>query len=336
MNTPQEQITPETQKNKSKCFSFGDPEPVLNRTVADYCGLFLNSEHEYYEPPVSLDGLAKIRTANAHHCTIPYFKRNQLTKWFIENSLISMADLGKAAFDYMVFGNAYLQIVTNRLGHIIKLKHVPALYTRKLKTPNRYCFLRSGKSPIKFKKGEVIHLKEYDPLQFIYGLPEYFGGIQSILLNESATLFRRKYYDNGAHMGYIFYTTDADFEEEDEDALKKEIENSKGVGNFRSMFLNLPNGKKDSVQIIPVGDIATKDEFERIKNISRNDILSIWRIQPALAGVMPDNAGGFGDIEKISRVYHENETVPLQNVFLGLNEHLPSNKKIAFTKPEFN
>jgi len=50
---------------------------------------------------------------------------------------------------------------------------------------------------------------------------------------------------------------------------------------------------------------------------------------------MPDNAGGFGDIVKISKVYHENETVPMQNVFLSLNEYLPDNKKIVFKTPEF-
>ncbi|WP_230413524.1 hypothetical protein [Zooshikella ganghwensis] len=111
-------------------------------------------------------------------------------------------------------------------------------------------------------------------------------------------LFRRRYYDNGAHAGFIFYTSDASLSQEDKEMLQAQIKQSKGVGNFRSLFLHIPGGNEHSIKIIPVGDVATKDEFERIKNISRNDIISAWRMPPALAGIMPENTGGFGDIEK--------------------------------------
>jgi hypothetical protein len=40
-------------------------------------------------------------------------------------------------------------------------------------------------------------------------MPEYLSALNSAWLNESATLFRRKYYQNGAHAGYIMYVTDA-------------------------------------------------------------------------------------------------------------------------------
>ena len=135
--------------------------------------------------------------------------------------------------------------------------------------------------------------------------------------------------------GNIFYTADADLEEADEQALKNQIRNSKGVGNFRSMFLNIPGGKPDSVKIIPVGDIATKDEFERVKNLTRNDILAMWRINGALAGILPENTGGFGDLDKISRNNYENEVVPVQQKFLQLNRVLHKDYKIEFSTPTF-
>ena len=46
---------------------------------------------------------------------------------------------------------------------------------------------------------------EYDVCQEIYGLLQYIGALSSIWLNEGATLFRRKYYNNGSHAGYLFY-----------------------------------------------------------------------------------------------------------------------------------
>ena len=75
-------MSTETTSNTSKplCFSFGEPEPVLNSSFTDYLGIFIHPEGEYYTPPVSLTGLAKLARANAHHGTIPYFKRNMLLK----------------------------------------------------------------------------------------------------------------------------------------------------------------------------------------------------------------------------------------------------------------
>lgn len=321
--------------NKELCFTFGEPETVLGNAMTDYLGVFMHPDGDYYVPPVSQIGLAKITRANAHHGTIPYFKRNMLCMWFIENQTLSTRDLGNAGMDFFILGNAYFKKIYNRARQVVRFVHIPALNMRRMKHKNKYCMLRSDDKPLEFHEDEIVHLKEYDLTQQIYGIPQYLGGINSVLLNESATLFRRRYYNNGAHMGFVFYTADANLEPEDEDALKEQIKSSKGVGNFRSMFLNIPGGRPDSVKIIPVGDIATKDEFEKIKNLSRNDVLSMWRIQPALAGVMPDNAGGFGDIEKISRVYHENETVPVHRVFLELNQHLHSSRSIRFN-PKLN
>lgn len=319
---------------RADCFSFGEAEPVLSKSPADYLGVFTGGG-DHYEPPVSLNGLAKLLRANGHHGTIPPFKRNRLLQYYKPNDTLSAQDLGAGSIDYDVFGNAYFQRIYNGLGQVLQYKHLPAINMRRMKQADTYCQVRpDGKPPIVFQPGEVVHLREYDVCQQIYGVPQYLGGINSVLLNEDATLFRRKYFKNGAHMGYILYTSDSSLSEEDEAMLKKKISESKGVGNFRSLYLNIPNGKKDSVQIIPVGDIATKDEYERITNITRADIIAMWRIQPALAGIMPSNPGGFGDIEKIASVYFEYETVPMQDVFLQLNEGLQPRRRIAFGKPD--
>lgn len=315
-------------------FKLGDPEPVLSNNVADYLGVFAGSGN-YYEPPVSLDGLSKILRANGHHCTIPPFRRDRLIQHYKTSDVVSDWDLGCANIDHDVFGNCYLQKIFNIFGEVIQFKHLPAITMRRMTKPDTYCQLRkNGLPPIEFKPGEVVHLKEYDVRQSIYGIPQYFGGINSVMLSEDATLFRRKYYVNGAHMGYILYTSDSSLSEADEEAIKKAVKESKGVGNFRSLYLNIPNGKKDSVQLIPVGDIATKDEFERIKNTTRADILAMWRMQPALCGAIPENVGGFGDIWKIAEVYFEYETVPMQDRFLQLNQYLKPSRHIQFGKPE--
>nr|WP_256346284.1 MULTISPECIES: site-specific integrase [unclassified Pseudomonas] len=146
-------------------------------------------------------------------------------------------------------------------------------------------------------------------------LPEWISALQSALLNESATLFRRKYYENGSHAGFILYMTDAAQNEADVDSLRKALKDSKGPGNFRNLFVYSPNGKKDGLQIIPVSEVTAKDEFNSIKNQTRDDVLASLRIPPQLMGIMPRNAGGFGSIREAAQIYAANELEPIQRVW---------------------
>jgi capsid portal protein len=102
------------------------------------------------------------------------------------------------------------------------------------------------------------------------------------------------------------------------------------VGNFRSLFVNIPGNTEKAIQIIPIGDISTEEEFERIKNASRNDIIAAWRMHPALAGVIPENSAGFDDIEKINQVYTNNEIRPICQLFLQVNDTLRADRRIAW------
>lgn len=150
----------------------------------------------------------------------------------------------------------------------------------------------------------------------------WLAALQSALLNESATLFRRKYYNNGSHAGFILYMTDAAQKEEDIDSLRTALKNSKGPGNFRNLFVYAPAGKKDGIQLIPVSEVAAKDEFSSIKNISRDDLLAALRIPPQLMGIVPQNAGGFGSLREAAEVWAVNELEPLQARLAQVNEWL--------------
>ena len=81
-----------------------------------------------------------------------------------------------------------------------------------------------------------------------------------------------------------------------------------------------PNGKKDGIQIIPLSEVAAKDEFLNIKNVSRDDMMAAHRVPPQMMGIMPNNVGGFGDVEKASNVFVRNELIPLQKRIEQLNQ----------------
>ena len=45
-------------------------------------------------------------------------------------------------------------------------------------------------------------------------------------------------------------------------------------------------------------------------------------VPPQMIGIMPSNIGGFGDVEKASRVFVRNELMPLQKRLQELNKWL--------------
>ena len=317
-------------RGRSFAFSFGEPETVMQGQLSQYLGVYLLDNGQYYQPPVPLTGLARLLRANAYHWPMLEFKVNMVMRGFQASIGLSRVCFRKASTDYMVFANAYLQKLFNIFGQVIAYKHLPAINIRRAKQEDTYCQLGIDGKITFFEPGEVLHIRNYEVSQDIYGLPSYIGAIQSMLLQEDATLFRRRYYRNGAHMGYIFYSSSAYLDPDDEDALRTAIRQSKGVGNFRNLFLHMPNGREKDIQILPVGDFSTKDELEKIKNISRDDIIAAHRIPPALANIIPSVAGGLGDISKVDAVYMKNEIVPLREELGVVNDYLPQDRQVRF------
>ncbi|WP_313188945.1 phage portal protein [Pantoea sp.] len=303
---------------QTEVFSFGDPTPVMDkRDILDYAECVGNGR--WYEPPVSLHGLAKSLRSAVHHSSPIYVKRNILASTFIPHPMLSQQEFSKLALDYLVFGNAYAERRDNALGKPLRLEASPAKFTRRGVEDDVYWFVHDWKEPHQFKKGSVFHLMEPDINQELYGLPEYLSALNSAWLNEAATLFRRKYYQNGAHAGYILYMTDAAQSSSDVDRMRQAMRDTKGLGNFRNLFMYAPNGRPDGIKILPLSEVATKDDFFNIKKASRDDLLSAHRVPPQMMGIIPDNSGGFGDAVKAAQVFVRNELTPLQERMKEIN-----------------
>lgn len=326
-------VSPAAHAPGVEAFTFGDPAPVLDgREVFDYLECWFNGR--YYDPPLSLDGLAKATRASVYLDSGLKFKRNLLARTFIPHPLLSRAAFEQLALDYLWCGNAYLERRQSRLGTPISLQPPLAKYMRRGEE-GRFFQVRGWQDEHEFAPGTICHLREADINQEIYGMPEWLAAMQPALLNESATLFRRKYYNNGSHAGFIFYMTDAAQKEEDIDSLRTALRSAKGPGNFRNLFVYAPNGKKDGIQLIPVSEVAAKDEFNSIKSITRDDMLAGLRIPPQLMGIVPQNAGGFGSIRDAALVYAANELEPLQARLAQINVWLDE-EVIRFRPYELN
>lgn len=329
MNNPAEQAVVErAEPGNITAFTFGDAEPVLDRSsMLGFAESWSNGR--WYEPPVSQHGLARAFDMPGPHASCIRLKVNLLVKHFIPSRWLDRATFRKWALDFLSLGNGYLELRHNLVGKPLALKHSLARYTRRGVDDGRYFFVPGWQLEHEFEPGHMFHLAQEHPAQEIYGVPEFFGALQAGLLGEAATLFRRRYYLNGSHAGFIFYASGKGITNEDADAIRSAMRQSKGPGNFRNLFLHSPGAGKDDIKIIPVGEVTAKDEFLNVKRVSRDEMLAAHRTPPQLVAIIPENNGGFGDVQKALDVFMLNEVEPLMTRLTELNDWL-GEEAVAF------
>ncbi|PWD64934.1 MULTISPECIES: phage portal protein [Pectobacterium] len=317
------------QKKKMSIITFGKPEPVLT-TGTDYRDVWYDNNFDHYTLPIDRLALAQLINLNGQHGGIVYARRNMVISDYQGGGLTD-DEIGAATFDYLTFGDVAILKVRNGWGVVVDLVPLPALYTRRRKT-GEFVVLQDGE-PLVYPSGDIIFIKMYDPQQEFYGLPDYIGGIHSALLNSEAVIFRRRYYHNGAHTGGILYTSDPNMTDEIEEEIEQQLANSKGIGNFSTILVNIPNGDKEGVQFIQMGDISAKDEFANVKNISAQDVLNAHRFPAGLCGIIPQNAAGLGDPDKARDTYRKDEVIPIQRRFrtaISADREIPTHLHLNF------
>uniref|UniRef100_Q0HYT6 Phage portal protein, PBSX family n=1 Tax=Shewanella sp. (strain MR-7) TaxID=60481 RepID=Q0HYT6_SHESR len=301
--------------SEPKTVVFSMPEQVMpNMWLTDYDSLFYNENDGYWEPPVDRQLLANLTRRNAQHGGIVQSRANMAVARYLSGGM-SAQEMGAGFLNCVQFGDVALLKIRNGFGQVVRLFPLPSYRTRVAGDGGAVVLERQNTFK-RYKAKDIIWVKIYDTVQQIYGCPDYLGGLQSLLLNEDSTLFRRKYYINGAHMGFILYTTDPNLDAEVEKEIKEKIQASKGVGNFSSLFVNIPNGKEKGVQIIPVGNFESKDEFGNVKTITAQDVFNAHRFPAGLGGMIPTNTAGLGDPLKYDEVYFKSETRPLIKMFV--------------------
>lgn len=301
-------------------YSFGDPESVLDRReLSQYFEIWHNGR--WYEPPLPMARLAQVFNMSPYHRSAVALKVNMLVSQQVQSRWLTSDDFERFALDFVQMGNGYFEWVPNAGQRIAAIRHAPAVHMRAGLKPGAFWFVNGPISEShEFEAGRVFQLQQPDIAQEIYGLPEWLAALQSGLLSENATLFRRRYYLNGAHAGFILHISDPLADQATVDAIAEKLSQAKGVGNFKNMLVYLPKGKKDGVQVIPIADVTAKDEFTSVKDISRDDMLGAHRTPPQLVGVIPKNNGGFGNHRDARDGFYELEIVPMARRMLRVND----------------
>ncbi|MDC9591206.1 phage portal protein [Xenorhabdus sp. XENO-10] len=315
-------------QRKMSIITLGKPEPILT-SMTDYQKIWYDNDYDHYTLPIDRLALAQLTNMNGQHGGVLYARHNMIASDYLGGGL-THEQFRSAMMNFLIFGDVALLKVRNFWGDIVRLEVLPSLYLRRRKDGD-FVILQEGE-PLVYTPEEVIFIRQYDPQQQVYGLPDYIGGIHAALLNSEATIFRRRYYHNGGHTGGMIYINDPNISDEAEKEIENKLAQSKGIGNFETMFVSIPNGDPDGIKFIPVGDISANDEFANVKSISSQDVLTAHRFPAGLAGIIPTNAGGLGDPEKARDAYRKDEVIPVQNMFMNAinSRELPEILHIRF------
>ncbi|MBY8236209.1 phage portal protein [Vibrio fluvialis] len=299
---------------------FSNPVSVMNSDILSYLEVALVDG--LYEPPVALDTLAKTLRVNPMHSSAIEFKRNTLAYTVSVSALLSKRDLKCFIQDYLTFGNGYFQVIRKRLSQdITAIKHIPALYMRRREDLNFTYKPRAHDDfgRVDFKAGQIFHLADYDVAQEIYGLPQHVSGLTSIWLNDDATLFRRQYYRNGSHAGYLLYMNEPTMTKETENDIRAKLQAKEGMA-FKNLFVNAKGKDTKTPELKPIGQVEAKDSFKEVKNQTTNDVLSLHRVPLELMSIRREGLASSGDLNKIDWMFHKNELLPLAHSLMELNE----------------
>ncbi len=107
-------------------------------------------------------------------------RRNMIPGRYTQGGM-QKQQMQSAVHDFLEFGDTALLKLRNYFGKVIGLWPIPTMYLRKRKNGN-FAFLERGDKQKSYKKEDIIFIKQYDPVQQVYGGPDYLGCVQSCYL----------------------------------------------------------------------------------------------------------------------------------------------------------
>lgn len=294
------------------------------------------------------------------------------TQNFIDhpNSKESLDDIfGKLAYDYEIFGLAYINVIWSRDGKTIAaIHHTDASKIRWGKLDSKghlshFFFSRDWNNyrkasykpvaipifnPDNPEPSQLLPIVKYSPGIDYYTFPSYVGGLEWIKIDTEISNFHLNNLLNGFQPTVYFGFPVGEGTEEEREKIVKGIEDKyKGTGGDKALFAFYePNAEnKVDVQILTQSD-ADK-QYEQLSKITLSQILISHKVtSPSLVGI--ETAGSLGSTNEIllqhelfyNTVIKNDQDIimaELNRIFLinGMNEiEVIRNKPIEFTLSE--
>lgn len=203
--------------------------------------------------------------------------------------------LEKVVTDMQSTGNGYIEIGRTVAGDIGYIGHIPATTMRVRRLHDGYIQIIAGtvtyfrnfgaKNPnpvtVDPRPNEVIHLKEYSPLNTFYGVPDIIAAMTSLRGDQMAQQYNIDYFENKAVPRYIITVKGAKLTPEAEDKLFRFFQTGLKGQSHRTLYIPLPGdaeGSKIEFEMHPIENGVQEASFDKYRQRNRDDILMAHQV----------------------------------------------------------
>jgi PBSX family phage portal protein len=204
--------------------------------------------------------------------------------------------------DVEATGNGYLEIGRTTEGKIGYLGHIPSVTIRIRRLKDGYLQL-IGNKVVYFRNfgatnanpvtndsspNEILHYKEYSPLNTFYGVPDVVSALGSLIGEQLASQYNIDFFENKAVPRYVIVLKGANLSSDSEDKMFQFLKTSLKGQNHRTLYIPLPADTQDSkvtFEMIPLENGVQEGSFKEYRKQNRDDIFAAHQMPSSKIGV---------------------------------------------------
>jgi PBSX family phage portal protein len=225
--------------------------------------------------------------------------------------------LSKFYTDVQATGNGYLEVGRTVNGDIGYVGHIPATTVRVRRLRDGFVQI-IGSKVVYFRNfgasnqnqitedtrpNEIIHYKEYSPLNTFYGVPDIMSAISSLQGDQLASQYNIDYFANKGVPRYIITLKGAKLSPDAEDKMFRFLQTSLRGQSHRTLYIPLPGDSdtnKVEFKMEAVENGVQEASFKEYRKENRDDIL--------IAHQVPLSKIGGGDSSAIAASIAQDRT----------------------------
>jgi PBSX family phage portal protein len=234
----------------------------------------------------------------------------------------------KIYVDVQATGNGYMEVGRKVTGEIGYIGHIPSTTMRVRRLNDGYVqiiqpavtyfrnFGAKNPNPITTdtRPNEIIHFKQYSPLNTYYGVPDIISALASLIGDQLASNYNIDYFENKAVPRYIITLKGAKLSADAEDKMFRFLQTGLKGQSHRTLYIPLPGdteNNKVEFDMKPIENGIQEGSFKEYRLQNRNDILVAHQVPLSKLG--GGDAGSIANALAQDRTFKEQVSRPAQN-----------------------
>jgi PBSX family phage portal protein len=221
----------------------------------------------------------------------------QLREWIesLNDDDSFIKTMEKVYTDVQATGNGYIEIGRTVKGDIGYVGHIPSTTMRVRRLKDGYVQI-IGQKLVYFRNfgaknpnpltadprpNEIIHIKEYSPLNTYYGVPDIIAAMPSLIGDQLASQYNIDYFENKAVPRYIIMLKGAKLSPDAEDKMFRFLQTGLKSQSHRTLYIPLPGDgdhNKVEFEMMPIENGIQEGSFREYRKQNRDDIFIAHQI----------------------------------------------------------